>query len=180
MLGCRTAEPVLRPDPRDGKIAAMLSFLKLQANLHEWRMNLATGETSERDLDDLNAEFPMIHAGFLGQRNRYSYHQVIPYEIPATFDGIAKYDLQTGAAERFDYPAGVFGSESPFAPRDGATDEDDGYLVTFVTDARNWTSACWVFHAQDLTGGPIAKIRLPHRLAAGFHTTWVPAADLPG
>ena len=93
-------------------------------------MNLATGETSERDLDDLNAEFPMINDRWLGRKNRYSYHQVIPYEIPATFDGLVKYDLQEGTSERFDYGPGLFGSESPFAPRPGATSEDDGYLVS--------------------------------------------------
>ena len=43
MLGCRTTDPSLKPERRDGKIAAMLSGLKLQANLYRWEMNLATG-----------------------------------------------------------------------------------------------------------------------------------------
>ena len=30
MIGCRTADPTLHPDRRDGKIAAMLSGLKLK------------------------------------------------------------------------------------------------------------------------------------------------------
>ncbi|MBX2802559.1 MAG: carotenoid oxygenase family protein [Myxococcales bacterium] len=179
MVGCRTAEPVLRPDPRDGKIAAMLSFLKLQANLYEWRMNLVTGETRERDLHDLNAEFPMINDAWLGRRNRFSYHQVIPYEIPATFDALVKYDLATGTHERFDYGPGVFGSESPFAARPGATEEDDGYVVTFVTDTNDWTSACWVFDARHIPDGPVAKLKLPRRMPAGFHTIWVPGDELP-
>lgn len=179
MLGCRTADPTLRPDPRDGHLAAMLSFLKLQANLYAWRMNLKTGETREGDIDDLNAEFPMINPSSLGHKNRFSYHQVIPYEIPATFDALVKYDLETGAYERFDYGPGIFGSEAPFAPRPNATSEDDGYVVTFVTDANDWSSACWIFDAQHIKDGPIAKVKIPHRIPAGFHATWVAGPDLP-
>jgi carotenoid cleavage dioxygenase len=178
MVGCRTDDPTLRPDKADGKIAAMLSGLKLQANLHEWRMNLATGETSERRLDDFNAEFPMIRADVIGRRNRYAYLQHIPYEIPATFEALVKVDLQSGGMTRFDYGPGVFGSEAPFVPRPGSTEEDDGWVVTFVTDTSDWSSACWVFDARDITRGPIAKVALPQRVPAGFHATWMDASEL--
>ena len=189
MLGCRTEDPSLSPNPEDGKIAAMLSGLKLRASLYRWRMNLVTGETDEGPLDDLNAEFPMVNPRVLGRKNRFSYHQVIPYEIPATFEGLVKYDLDTGTTHRFDYGPHHFGSEAPFAPKDpasdplasnpqGGTNEDDGYVVTFVTDARDWTSACWIFDAKQIEHGPIAKVALPQRVPAGFHATWMPANTL--
>jgi carotenoid cleavage dioxygenase len=178
MIGCRTADPTLRPDKRDGKIAAMLSGLELEANLYRWEMNLATGETREGPLDDLNAEFPMINDGWLGRCNRYSYHAVIPRAIPATFEGIVKYDLETGAVvDRYDYEPGVFGSEAPFAPREGATDEDDGYLLSMVTDTRDWSSAGLVLDARDLASGPIAEVELPARVPAGFHATFARGAS---
>lgn len=176
MVGCRTNDPTLRPDPEDGKIAAMLSGLKLQANLYMWRMNLVTGETSERPLNTLNAEFPMIHPDVVGRKNRYTYLSRIPYEIPATFDGLVKADLTDGSTVQFDYGPGIFGSEAPFVPRQGATDEDDGYLVTFVTDTSDWSSAVWVFDARSLEDGPIAKVKLPQRVPNGFHATWMPGA----
>jgi carotenoid cleavage dioxygenase-like enzyme len=179
MLGCRTRDPSLKPDPLDGKLAAMLSGLKLQANLYRWRMNVVTGEITEGPLDDLNAEFPTTTGAWLGRKKRYSYHQVIPYEIPATFDALVKYDLERGTSERFDYGAGIFGSEAPFAPREGAVDEDDGYVVSFMTDVNDWSSACWVFAANDIAAGPLAKVKLPQRVPAGFHATWIPATDLP-
>ena len=47
MVGCRTRDPSLRPDPADGPIAAMLSGLKLQANLYRWRLNMKTGAVEE-------------------------------------------------------------------------------------------------------------------------------------
>jgi len=179
MVGCRTADPSLKPDKRDGPIAAMLSGLKLRACLHEWRMNLRTGETSERQLSEVNAEFPMIDDRRLGLPNQFAYEQLIPYEIPATFDALIKVDIRTGeTVARYDYGEGVFGSESPFCPRPGGTDEDDGWVVSFVTDTRSWSSACLVFDARAIEAGPIAEITLPQRLPAGFHATWVPGEAL--
>ncbi len=173
MTGCRTRDPSLQPDPRDGRLASMLAYLKLQANLYRWELDLATGTVTERDLDDVNAEFPMIRDACLGARNRYAYLQDLPCDIPARFEGIVKYDLETGAiCDRYHYGAGVFGSESPFAPGRGDA-EDDGYLVTLTTDTADWSSYCLVLDARDLAAGPVARLRLPQRVTAGFHTTWV-------
>ncbi|MFT4977657.1 MAG: carotenoid cleavage dioxygenase-like enzyme [Myxococcota bacterium] len=174
MVGCRTADPTLKPDRRDGRIAAMLSGIKLKASLYEWRMNLATGATSERDLDDMNAEFPMINPATLGTPGRYAYLQAIPYEIPVTFNALVKTDLHTGRSESYTYGPGIYGSEAPFAARPGATDEDDGYIVTFATDTSDWSSACLVFDAKNIADGPLATVHIPHRIPAGFHATWMP------
>jgi len=175
MIGCRTDDPTLKPDRRDGKIAAMLSGIKLQARLYEWRMNLATGATHERPLDDLNAEFPMINDAWLGRKNRYAYLQHIPHEIPATFEALVRYDLSDASHVRYDYGPGVFGSEAPFAARPGAAAEDDGYVLTFVTDTQDWSSRVLVFDAAHIAEGPIAQVKLPQRVPAGFHATWMPA-----
>ncbi len=176
MIGCRTRDPSLRPDKRDGRIAAMLSGIKLQASLHRWEMDLATGACREQQLDDFNAEFPMIHPDRHGHRGRWAWLQHIPYEIPATFEGLVKADLETGARTVVPYGPGVFGSEAPFVPRPGATDEDDGWVVTFVTDRSDWSSHCLVYAGQDPAAGPVARVRLPQRVPAGFHAAWVPGA----
>jgi carotenoid cleavage dioxygenase len=172
-LGCRTDDPSVRGKPEDGDIGSMIDFLNLQANLYEWRMNLKTGETQERHIDDLNAEFPYINRHYMGVKNRYSYHQHLPQLPPAAFHGLVKYDLETGKYDMYEYGDGIFGSESPFAPKVDGKDEDDGYVVTFVTDTNDWKSACWIFDAKDITKGPICKIALPDRLPAGFHSLWV-------
>ena len=144
-VGCRTADPTVKGDPRDGELAGLLAYLTLQANLYEWRFNLKTGEVRERPLDALNAEFPTINRQLMGRQNRYAYLQSIPQESPARFEGLVKYDLMTGSCQRYDYGEGIFGSEVSFAPRSGAESEDDGYLIEFVTDTSDWSSACWIF-----------------------------------
>ena len=51
------------------------------------------------------------------------------------FTGFVKTDLQTRTSTEFHLPEGVYASEAPFAPRVGAVDEDDGYLVSIVFGA---------------------------------------------
>jgi len=58
------------------------------------------------------------------------------------------------------------------APRAGATDEDGGYLVTFTTDMNRDHSECLVLDASDIAAGPIARVRLPARIASGTHSCW--------
>ena len=50
-----------------------------------------------------------------------------------------------------------FGSEAVFAPKTGAdrsTAEDDGYVITLVTDSNTWQSDCLVFDATDIDDRP--------------------------
>jgi carotenoid cleavage dioxygenase len=90
------------------------------------------------------------------------------------FDGVVKVDLETGVEERYEFGDGVFGSETPMAPRPGATAEDDGYLVTFTTDVGRDRSECLILDASDVSAGPIARVRLPGRISSGTHSCWAP------
>ena len=95
------------------------------------------------------------------------------------FQGIIKYDITTGKIiERYSYPKGTFGSETPFASKGGGKAEDDGYLIGFTTNSDDWSSYCEIFDAKSFKNGPIAKLKLPNRLSSGFHTHWVAGKDL--
>jgi carotenoid cleavage dioxygenase len=89
-----------------------------------------------------------------------------------------KYDLGTGAYQAYSEGPRCWYSEAPFAPRDGARGEDEGYLVSFVWNSNENRSELQVFDAQHLGEGPIARALLPQRVPNGFHATWVPAAQL--
>jgi carotenoid cleavage dioxygenase len=148
--------------------------------VHEWRFDLATGRTRERVIDDvLNSEFPVINADYQGRPSRWSYHIVFPpggREEPR-FPGLAKYDLRTGGYVAFSEGPEWFYNEPGFAPRDGATAEDDGWLVTIAWNAPQSRSEIQVFDARGpmLAHGPIVRVPLPCRVPHGFHATWVSA-----
>jgi carotenoid cleavage dioxygenase len=65
------------------------------------------------------------------------------------------------------------------APRVGSTSEDDGYLVTIISDMNRDVSECLVFDAADLAAGPVCRVRLPERVSSGTHSTWAPGSAIP-
>ena len=175
MAACRMVPNGFDPDPRYGPYAPMADVLALRAQPFIWRMNMKTGEGREEQLDDRLSEFPVVDGARAGRRTKYSYHVIFDDCIPQRFTGLLKYDLDTGAAERHDLPAGVYGSEPAFAPRLGAdpSTEDDGYLITFTADS-DGRSEAHVIDARNMSAPPLARVKLPQRVPAGFHGVWAP------
>ncbi|HOP19882.1 MAG TPA: carotenoid oxygenase family protein, partial [Amphiplicatus sp.] len=65
-----------------------------------------------------------------------------------------------------------------FAPREGAVAEDDGYVITFVTDAATGASEALVIDARNFSKPPLARVKLPQRVPAGFHGVWAPGGEI--
>ncbi len=180
--GFHQGSPVPEKKPGDNAISAFMKSLdmyEMRTRMHRWRFDLTTGKTREEFLDDDVSEFPMIDARFAGRRHR---HVIAMTGAPGMFlfSGLVRYDLERGTKESYAFPEGVFASESPIAPRVGTADEADGYVVTFTSDVRNDTSECQIFDARNIARGPLARVRLPHRISSGTHATWAPASTLPG
>jgi carotenoid cleavage dioxygenase len=77
-------------------------------------------------------------------------------------------------------PEGCHVSEAPFAPRDGSKAEDDGYLISFLTNTVTGKGECAVLDARDITRGPVCRIILPDHVATGAHACWAPESMLAG
>ena len=187
-VGCRQADPAYVRDPKDGPLSSMMAQRRRSHVLSRWSFNMKTGEVRECMMDELNAEFPTINGNYLGHKTRIAFNQVIPLPVAGhtegqcqTFDGLIRYDMDAGTMQRWDYGKGVYGNEAPVAPVRGATKdspEEQAYVVTFTPDTNDWSSACLVFQAGDISRGPIARVKIPHRITAGFHTTWVPGEQI--
>lgn len=178
MTACMMTPNGYAPNPAYGPYAAMVNVLALNAVPVEWRMNMATGEVKKRILDDRIGEFPVVNLDYTGRKTRWSYHVSMAPEQLQRFDGLYKYDLGTGVAQTHRFAPGMGGSEPAFAPRVGAVEEDDGYVIVFVTDAAEGTSEVQVLNARDFEAGPVARIPLPARVPAGFHGTWAPGDQI--
>jgi carotenoid cleavage dioxygenase len=179
--GYRQRDPMPPPlGDAPKKHAQMMAYLDLHSmrpQLWRWRFNLATGQTHEAALDDRVWEFGSIDRRVAGQRHRHVYNML---GEPGwfLFNGMSKFDTRSGHTETVDFGPGVFGSEAPFAARNGSTAEDDGYVLSYVTDLGRDVSECWIYAAQDFGSGPLAKVRLPARIPSGTHACWVPAEQL--
>ena len=70
--------------------------------------------------------------------------------------------------------AGHGPGEVVFVPREGARDEDDGYLMTYVWKSETDTSSFVVLDAANVEAEPIAEVEIPVRVVSGFHSSWIP------
>jgi carotenoid cleavage dioxygenase-like enzyme len=174
MDACRVTDPAPSSARGEGELARMKAFMRLEAQLWRWRFNLATGAIMEEQLDDATTEWPSINRHRIGRRSRYSYNAMVPH-----YEGLVKYDTQRGTSDRYLFGPGRSANEAPFAPRVGASDEDAGYVVTFVADENAGDRGeVIILDAKNISSGPIARIEIPQRVPVGFHATWVPRAQL--
>ncbi|MEO0574424.1 MAG: carotenoid oxygenase family protein [Pseudomonadota bacterium] len=166
-------EPLPLPgvDKRFCKLLAGIDEASFKPRLHRWRFNLKTGTTREEHLDERNLEFGTFNQHYAGRQSRYLYSTATK---PGwfLFKRIIKHDLQTGDSTMLDFGKNRYGSEAPFAPRVNSQREDDGYLVSFVTDLIEQRSECVVIDAADIEAGPVCRIILPHQISSGTHATW--------
>ncbi len=177
MIACRITDVAPRL-PMEGPLGGMLASLRPDAVTYRYRFNLRTGATIEEPLDEVSTEFPAINQSFTGQRNRFSYQMHIADEPTMLHDGLYRYDLDTGASTTYWFGPGRWGTEAAFAPRPGATEEDDGYVVLYVTDAATHRTDVEILDARDIAAGPVCRLRLPVRIPLGFHATWAGDARL--
>ncbi|WP_199322686.1 MULTISPECIES: carotenoid oxygenase family protein [Calothrix] len=174
LLGCRMSSTTVLGDDNSSDPDANLP------RLHEWRFNLKTGTVSDKRLDDIPAEFPRINENYVGLPTRYGYAGKAANTPVPLFDGLIKYDFSSGKSQIHEFGQGRFGGEAVFAPRPGATAEDDGWLITFVHDETSDTSELVVVHAQDVSSEPVARVIIPQRVPYGFHGAWISEAQLKG
>lgn len=180
MDGYFQENPIPAPLPEMGEHAHLMGYLdehSFRPKLHRWRFNLKTGETHEAHLDDRILEFGMFNQDYAGRFYRYAYSTTTK---PGwfLFNGFVKHDLVTGESWQLTLEPGRYASEAPFAPRVDATDEDDGYLVSFIIDENKGTSECVLIDCKRFADGPVCRIALPHKISSGTHSHWASRKSL--
>jgi carotenoid cleavage dioxygenase-like enzyme len=138
------------------------------ARLHRWTLDPATGKATEELLDDRGIEFPTHDDARTGHAHRYLY-------AVADRGAIVKYDVRSGSSAALELGADMAPGEAVFVPADGARAEDEGWLLSIVSDRAGKGSELLVLDAADLSR--TASVRLPRRVPAGFHGSWIPDAD---
>ncbi|MFE2867744.1 carotenoid oxygenase family protein [Embleya sp. NPDC059259] len=139
-----------------------------------WVVDPASGTASEEQTDDLIVEFPTINESRLGRIHRYQYALAFPNDEGIGNHTLVKYDRATGARQLRPVGVGQLPSEAVFVAAADAVDEDHGYLLTVVGDLNTERSRLLVLDARDLTAAPVATVRLPRRIPAMIHGSWIP------
>lgn len=143
-----------------------------------WSIDLETGKVSETQLDDVAGEFPRVNERFATRPTRYLYNSTSDsWDMTFDFKGVIKYDLEKGRSTHHRHADRELAGEHVFAPRPGASSEDDGWLLSLVLDRETRTTDLVVLDARDLESGPVARVHLPRRVPIGFHANWIPAGS---
>lgn len=195
--GTRQTNPVLKPPKGITWGEYLLEKIKppegeMLTHLYEWRLDLATGKSSEQQLvpPGLTSEFPRINDQYCGLKYKYGY-SVLP--DVATYEGvgvplyteIGKFHVPDGppaigsnayiTVEHHRLGPKRYGGEPTFVARPGSVEEDDGWVVLFVYDEPTGSSEFYAIDARDFEGPPVARVRLPQRVPYGLHGAFVPA-----
>ncbi|KAG6687349.1 hypothetical protein I3842_11G066000 [Carya illinoinensis] len=151
----------------------------LKSLLSEIRLNLKTGKSTRRpitsDSEQVNLEAGMVNRNMLGRKTRFAYLALA--EPWPKVSGFAKVDLLTGKLRKYIYGDKRYGGEPLFLPRSPSSEkEDDGYILAFVHDEKEWKSELQIVNAMNLKLE--ATIKLPSRVPYGFHGTFINSKDL--
>jgi len=142
-----------------------------------WSVDLDEGAASGEQTDDRSGEFPRINDDRAGLRHRYQYNALArTWEFEFDFHGVVKYDIEAGTAEEYIHGDSAVSGEHVFASDPDGENEDDGWLLTMVTDRVSQKSELRVLDARDVAAGPIAAVQIPRRVPLGFHANWLPDA----
>jgi carotenoid cleavage dioxygenase len=138
-----------------------------------WSIDLNKGTVSHSQTDDLPGEFPRINDTLAGRKTRYGYNCMArSWEFDFDFHGVVKYDYETGTSQTHYYVDSQVSGEHAFVPDPTGTNEDDGWLMGFVTDRATEQSELCILDARDLSLGPVARVQMQARVPIGFHANW--------
>jgi carotenoid cleavage dioxygenase len=118
---------------------------------------------------DRPQEFPRIDERLFGREHRWIYGAGIQGDRGSSYC----LDTRNDVLKVHDHGPLRFGSECVFVPRSDSAEEGDGWVLTYVWDARLNTSDLVIIDAKDFDGPAVAKVKLPVRVPFGFHGSWI-------
>jgi carotenoid cleavage dioxygenase len=152
------------------------------AVLTRWAMDLESGTVKEEPLDGDPSEFPRIDERYAGRAYRHGYcvgatggGEASESQDAEGFTGaVFHYDLEKGVRREHRLGSADSSGEPIFVPRCPDAPEGDGFVLVIVSRGEKRRSDLLVLDAQNIDAPPLATVRLPHRIPAGFHGCWRP------
>ena len=159
----------LFPNP-DGSWPDMKT-LKLPS-LQRWHVDLARGSVRQEAFGPGQGEMPVMDMRFRTRPYRHGYSA--GWTQPAgVFDCIHHYDWHARTLDTYVPGEGISCGEPTFVPRPNGA-EGDGYLMTLLFNKAANSSDLAILDARQVATGPVARVKLPHRIPAGLHGAWRP------
>ena len=137
-------------------------------------IDLAAGTVQTERLSERCCEFAMVNPQREGLSCRYGWMAVAERETGNDpLQAIKKLDLLNGERQVWSAAPRGFVSEPMMVPRPGATEEDDGWVLTVVWNGGRRASDLVILDAASMA--EVAVVELPLALPHGLHGSWVDA-----
>jgi carotenoid cleavage dioxygenase len=160
-----------------------------QPRLERWTMDLASPASGfERKLlSPRIVEFPRIDERFAMAAYSHGWaacDDTSKDSAPTSLGGglslnaIAHFDHSNACVNVWRAEDGSAVQEPQFVPRTPSSTEGDGWLLVVVNRLADMHSDLVILDALHVAEGPIACLRMPMRLRAGLHGTWVDSSEL--
>ncbi|MGV0741330.1 carotenoid oxygenase family protein [Mycolicibacterium sp. XJ870] len=153
------------------------SHRETRQSLRRWVIDPTrqTDVVTESVISDHDIQFPRPDDRLMTRASRYAFANSNLYSVDGRADGmdsVLRVDTATGAEDLYHFGAGAAAGELIFAPRVGGADELDGYAITLVHQPGAAETELAVFDARALSGGPVARVKIPFRIPSGFHCNY--------
>jgi len=146
------------------------------ARLWRWTIDLKTGDVKEEQMDDGACDFPRIDDRRVGLKSSFGYSLQIETDVDSLTFGnhLYKYQLETGLRIDHDLGNNIAGGEPVFAPGSDVSEEDEGWVMSFVHERDTRKSKLVIIDSRDFESQPVAEVYLPQRIPYGAHGSWMP------
>jgi len=141
-----------------------------------WTIDLAGDRVERRVIDTAPQEFPRFDERLTGLPYRYAYTASVDMKdgsMQQAATRLYRHDLETGERQVHDFGPNRFPGEFVFVA-DGPG-ELEGWLMGYVVDMGEETTELAIIDARAFEAAPVARVKIPHRVPAGFHGNWVKA-----
>lgn len=158
--GAATAEPAVR-----------------HCRLARWEIDPEAETARMRLLDDLSLDFPAIDPARATRAQRCTYGVAFPDGALKTA-ALVKFDSGSGQRQVHSFAPGLLPSEPSFAAGGGDRAEDEGWLLSFVSNLRTGRGELHILDATDLRIPAQAVVEIPSWVPAGVHGSWISDDEL--
>jgi carotenoid cleavage dioxygenase len=152
------------------------------ARLSRYTLGMKSGRASLQEIHTRQMEFPQINRTLIGRKNRYGYSLGAgaaygTAKKPKSISSILKFDLLSGDIQTFEFNDGQAPSEPFFVPAVGGSNEDDGYVLSYVYNPQTNSTRLFILDGHNITN-VLAKVDLAARVPQGFHGLWLSREEL--
>ena len=126
-----------------------------------------------RQLLDIQGEFPLVAPQDVGKPWRYTYLNVHRPGVVAhreLFNAIARFDRETNSLTIADMGENCYPSEPILVP--DSNNPELSWLLTVVYDGNSDRSEVRIYQSDRLSEKPVCRLALPSVIPPGFHGTW--------